>query len=69
MNLQWDGDALRLNGRGPAIVKLVPDTVYAAMWRIELPGGALTDMGNRTRVKDAGLTIAAQLLLSRRAAA
>jgi hypothetical protein len=33
--------------------KVVPDAVYAGMWRIDLGDGALSDMVNLTRAKEA----------------
>jgi hypothetical protein len=33
--------------------RIVPDEKYADMYRIRRPDGSLTDMLNRTRVKDA----------------
>jgi hypothetical protein len=32
------------------------------MWRVRLPDGSLTDMVNRTRAKDAAVSIALRLL-------
>jgi hypothetical protein len=33
--------------------KVAPDAVYAGMWRIDLGDGALSDMVNLTRAKEA----------------
>jgi hypothetical protein len=66
--LQWKGDALHLDGKGRAVVRIVPDYDYPGIWRIELPDGWLTDMVNRTRVKDAALGIACDVLSQREAA-
>jgi hypothetical protein len=60
--LQWKDDARHLDGKGRAIVRIVPDATYAGMWRVELPDGQLSDMANRTWAKDAALTIACRLL-------
>jgi hypothetical protein len=59
--LQWKGDALYLDGKGHAIVSIVPDKAYPNMWRVR-SGERLSDMVNRTRAKDAALSIACQLL-------
>jgi hypothetical protein len=67
MNLLWDGDALRLNSKGRPVVRIVLDAVHASMWRVELPGGRLSDMANRTWAKDAALSIAGRLLSQRAA--
>jgi hypothetical protein len=37
----------RLNAR------LIPDTTYPGMWRVQWPDGRLSDMVNLTRAKDA----------------
>jgi hypothetical protein len=56
--LQWKGDSLHLDGRGRAVVRIVPDKTYAGMWRVELPDGRLSDMVNRARAKDAAISLA-----------
>jgi hypothetical protein len=46
---------------------IVPDEKYpAVMWRVRLPDGRLTDMVNRTRAKDAAISIALSILNGRR---
>jgi hypothetical protein len=67
--LQWKGDALHVDGKGRAIVRIVPDATYAGMRRVELPDGQLTDMANRMWAEDAALTIACRLLTQRAEAA
>jgi hypothetical protein len=64
-DLQWKGDALHLYGKGPVVVRIVPDQTYPGVWRVELPDGRLTDMVNRTRAKDAALGIACGVLSER----
>jgi hypothetical protein len=66
-DLTWKGDALHLYGKGKPIVMIVPDEKYpAVMWRVRLPDGRLTDMVNRTRAKDAAISIALSILNGRR---
>src|SRR5262245_5999975 len=58
--LTWVGDELVYGRR--TLLRIVRDRVYPEMWRVRLPGGGLTDMVNRTRAKDAALSIAHRLL-------
>jgi hypothetical protein len=58
--LTWVGDEL-LYGRG-TVLRIERDGVYPEMWRVCLPDGSLTDMVNRTRAKDAAVSIALRLL-------
>lgn len=56
-NLYWDSDKLRLlSGRLLATVE--PDQKLNGIWRVRLPGGNLSDMVNRTRAKDAAISLA-----------
>ena len=41
---------------------VVPDARYPSMWRVRLPNGWLSSAVNLTRAKDAGLSIALQIL-------
>jgi hypothetical protein len=50
-NLTWDGDVLRLNSR--EVARIVKDQTYPSMWRVKLPDGSLSDLANRTLIKDA----------------
>jgi hypothetical protein len=59
--LRWNGDGLYLDGKGRAIVRIVPDETYPGMWRV-LFDGRLSDMANRTSAKDAAVVIACQTL-------
>jgi hypothetical protein len=62
--LQWKSEALYLDGKGRAIVEIVPDKRYPGMWRV-LSSGHLSDMANLARAKDAGVAIACQKLSDR----
>jgi hypothetical protein len=59
--LAWRGNDLHL-GRGGKLVSIVSDAKYPGIWRVQYPDGRLTDMVNRTRVKDAALSIARAIL-------
>jgi hypothetical protein len=52
-----DGTAWALqDGNSPrTLVYVVPDAVYAGMWRIAWPDGRLSDMVNLSRAKDAAM--------------
>ena len=58
--LTWVGDELVYGRR--TLLRIVRDRVYPEMWRVRFPDGSLTDMVNRTRAKDAALSIAHRLL-------
>ena len=58
--LTWVGDELVYGKR--TLLRIERDGVYLEMWRVRLPDGSLTDMVNRTRAKDAALSIAHLLL-------
>lgn len=51
----WRGNDLCLGRR--VIASIVADPVWPKMWRVEV-GGWLTDMVNRTRARDAALSLA-----------
>ena len=40
------------------LATVVPDSIYAGMYRILLPDGSLSDMVNLTRAKDAAIALA-----------
>ena len=44
-------------GRRP-VLRIEPDLTYPRMWRVRLPSGALSDMANLARAKDAATDIA-----------
>jgi len=54
--LTWVGDELVYGRR--TLLRIERDGVYPGMWRVRLPDGSLTDMVNRTRAKDAAVSIA-----------
>jgi hypothetical protein len=54
----WKGDNLWFRGR--CVATIVQDQVYAEMWRVRLPDGALSDMSNRTWAKEKASAIAGQ---------
>lgn len=59
--LHWDGNKLCLGRR--QVVRIVEDQKYSGvMWRVEMPDGTLSDMVNRTRAKDAAMSIALRIL-------
>jgi hypothetical protein len=59
--LVWEGNNLRL-GRGRKLSEIVQDSKYPNMWRVRHPNGSLSDMVNRTRAKDAAVTVAIMIL-------
>jgi hypothetical protein len=58
-DLTWRGDSLLLGQR--QLAHLVPDTRHRGMWRISI-NGRLTDMVNKSRARDAALSLALGLL-------
>jgi hypothetical protein len=58
--LTWVGDEL-VYGR-KTLLRIERDTVHPEMWRVRLPDGSLTAIVNRTRAKDAAVSIAHRLL-------
>jgi len=54
--LRWKGRCLYFEGK--IVGRVIPDEIYPGMWRVELPDGSLSDLGNRTRVRDAAMAIA-----------
>ena len=62
--LRWDDLTLRLDGKGRALVQIVPDGRYPDMWRVKHPAGCLSEMANRTRARDAAMSHALMLLNS-----
>ena len=54
---------------GRVVAKVVPDAVYAGMWRIDLGDGALSDMVNLTRAKEAAAMRADAIIRRRHLAA
>jgi hypothetical protein len=63
-DLKWQGDELYLSRR-KLNVAVIPDEKYpGVMWRVRRPDGTVTDMVNRTRARDAALSIAVSMLNS-----
>jgi hypothetical protein len=54
--------SLHLGRQVSSLLRVVPDTKWPAMWRIEFPDGKLSDLGNLTRIKDAAAGIAVAML-------
>jgi len=64
--LQWrqskSSRSLHLNGAGPALARLVPDTV-TGLWRVSCDG-QLSDIVNLSRATDAAISLALASLKS-----
>jgi hypothetical protein len=58
--LTWVGDELVYGRR--TLLRIERDGTYPEMWRVRHPDGSLTDIVNRTRAKDAAVSIALRLL-------
>ena len=57
-DLVWTGEHLRLHSaRGRTLATLELDETWPSMWRIRLPNRRLSDMTNRTRAKDAAMSL------------
>jgi hypothetical protein len=56
IEMQWKDERLYLGTRS-SNYSIVPDEYYPQMWRVRRPNGSLSDMVNRTRAKDAAVTI------------
>jgi hypothetical protein len=61
-DLAWDRLTLRRRRDGQAMATIVPDSTWPGMWRVRMPDGHLTDMGNLTRAKDAAQSLALAVL-------
>ena len=66
--LKWEGDRLCLRS-GRLLATVEPDQKWNGMWRVRLPGGHLSDMVNRTRARDAAISLALGTLNNMREAA
>jgi hypothetical protein len=60
--LSWKDNKLYRQGSRAALLSVVPDARYPGMWRVQFLNGRLSGMVNKTRAKDAGISIALQLL-------
>ena len=56
-DLHWRDHELHLK-TGRLLATIEPDVTYPKMWRVRLPNGHLTDMVNKTRAKDAAISLA-----------
>jgi hypothetical protein len=54
----WHGDRLLLRAGRRLLSAIEPDSEWPGMWRVRLPDGLLSDMANRTRVRDAAQLLA-----------
>jgi hypothetical protein len=66
LDLSWhkfpDGWALHCVGRPAAVVLVIPDGTYPAMWRIQHPDGRLSDMANISWARDGAIAAAYRIL-------
>ena len=51
----WQGPRLYIGTKTVAVI--VPDTIYADMWRVRRADGSLSDMANLTRARDAAIAM------------
>jgi hypothetical protein len=56
--LEWRGDRLHRIGQREPLLHIKPDACWPQMWRIEWPDGRLSDMADRTRIRDAAVLLA-----------
>jgi hypothetical protein len=56
--LAWRGDCLHRAGQRGPVLCIKRDARWPTMWRIEWPDGRLSDMANRTRIRDAAVLLA-----------
>jgi hypothetical protein len=68
LHRRWEGDRLLLRSSGRQLATIRPDSEWPVLYRIELPGGRLSDVANKTRAKDAAVSIALTTLDSEVAA-
>ena len=61
LRLSWRNNELYAGERRMKVA-IVLDRKYPEMWRVRYPDGYLSDMVNKTRAKDAAITMAASLL-------
>jgi hypothetical protein len=61
-----DGTRLRVGAR--VVATVVPDDDWPTMWCVRMTDGSLSDMVNRSRAKDAALSLALAVLNRRKAA-
>jgi hypothetical protein len=51
---EWRGDKLMLGTRNTG-AKILPDSQWPGMWRVEYPRGVISDMANLSRARDAAV--------------
>ncbi len=56
--LVWEGDELRLRKTGRQVAEIVPHAEWPGLYRIKLADGRLSDTVNKTRAKDAAVSLA-----------
>ena len=54
--------SLHLDRRTATILHAVPDATWPSMWRIRFADHSLSDLGNLTRIKDAGPRLGLSIL-------
>ena len=57
-DLHWKGDKLYRSGSTRPLIGIEPDPIYPAMWRIRLHDGSPSDIVNKTRAREAAMSIA-----------
>ena len=55
--LAWNWQGPRLYIGTKTVAAIVPDAVYAGMWRVRRADGSLSDMSNITRARDAAMAM------------
>src|SRR5262245_3229170 len=63
-NFRWKNDKLMLGSRNTG-AKIIPDSKWPNMYRVEFPPGVISDMANLTRAKDAAVCLVASYLNNR----
>jgi hypothetical protein len=54
--------SLHLDRRTSTILQATPDDTYPYLWRLRFPDGSWSDLGNISRVKEAGLGLGLDIL-------
>jgi hypothetical protein len=60
--LKWDGPVLRLGMDGRFLAALEAAPIWPGMYRVRTLDGCVSDMLNRTRAKDAAVSLALAML-------
>jgi hypothetical protein len=53
-DFEWRGDKLMFGARNTK-AKIIPDSMWPGMWRVEYPAGVISDMTNLSRAHDAAI--------------